>query len=74
MTGGVMKRGNLDREGRTQQEATETREETPFESEGRDWNDLSISQRKPAHPSSSFTPYPRPPKVGKACRFSLTAL
>ena len=44
MTGVVMKRGNLDTERRTQQEVTETQEETPFESEGRDWNDLSTSQ------------------------------
>ena len=28
----------------TQQEATETQEETPFESEGRNWNDLFTSQ------------------------------
>ena len=55
-----------EKERRTQQEATETQEETPFESEGRNWNDLFTSQWKPAHLSSSLTHRPQCTEAGKS--------
>jgi len=74
MTGVVMKRGNLDRERRTQQAATETGKKHHLNLKAE--TGLICLQ---ANESQHTLPVPSPPtpvhrRWEKACRFSLTAL